>query len=209
MVMRSPPRSTVSPRRAVIATGSTLRLRTPATQGLPVMRAITPAWLVMPPRAVRMPVAAFMPSMSAGPVSLTTRMTWRPLAFQRAAHGGIVITAEAGRQRLAVITLEAGMQHRLQPVRTEARDGLLFGPGAALDTIGRRLQFRRSAGLIGSRREEGEHALVELGGDGHVPSGKTVDHLAHADGVRRERDDAVVGHGCWTHHHTQGVARVK
>jgi hypothetical protein len=33
----------------------------PETQGLPMPRATTAAWLVMPPRAVRMPLAACMP----------------------------------------------------------------------------------------------------------------------------------------------------
>ena len=47
----------------------------PTTQGLPMPRATTAAWLVMPPRAVRMPSAACMPWMSSGLVSTRTRIT--------------------------------------------------------------------------------------------------------------------------------------
>ena len=43
-------------------------------------RATTAAWLVMPPRVVRMPLAACMPWMSSGLVSMRTRMTASPLA---------------------------------------------------------------------------------------------------------------------------------
>ena len=38
----------------------------PETQQVPMPRATTAAWEVMPPRTVRMPCAAFMPSMSSG-----------------------------------------------------------------------------------------------------------------------------------------------
>ena len=50
----------------------------PATQGLPMPRATTAAWLVMPPVEVRMPSAACMPWMSSGEVSRRTRITFSP-----------------------------------------------------------------------------------------------------------------------------------
>ena len=50
----------------------------PATQGRPMPRATTAAWLVMPPRVVRMPLAACMPWMSSGLVSMRTRITASP-----------------------------------------------------------------------------------------------------------------------------------
>jgi hypothetical protein len=50
----------------------------PETQGLPMPRATTAAWEVMPPRVVRMPSAACMPWMSSGLVSTRTRMTLWP-----------------------------------------------------------------------------------------------------------------------------------
>ena len=48
-------------------------------------RATTAAWLVMPPRVVRMPLAACMPWMSSGLVSMRTRMTVSPLAARASA----------------------------------------------------------------------------------------------------------------------------
>ena len=41
-------------------------------------RATTAAWLVLPPRLVRMPWAAIMPSRSSGLVSRRIRMTCSP-----------------------------------------------------------------------------------------------------------------------------------
>ena len=79
MVIQSPS-LTVSP--------STMKLRAlqsmssapqPTTQTLPIWRATSAAWLVMPPRAVRMPWAASMPRMSSGLVSSRTSRTFSPL----------------------------------------------------------------------------------------------------------------------------------
>ena len=53
----------------------------PDTQQVPMPRATTAAWLVMPPRTVKMPWAAFMPSISSGEVSRRTKTTFSPLAF--------------------------------------------------------------------------------------------------------------------------------
>ena len=53
---------------------------TPQTQGVPMPRAITAAWLVLPPWLVRMPSAATMPFRSSGLVSQRTRMTLWPSA---------------------------------------------------------------------------------------------------------------------------------
>jgi len=50
----------------------------PQTQVLPMPRATTAAWLVLPPRLVRMPRAAIMPCRSSGLVSRRTRMTFSP-----------------------------------------------------------------------------------------------------------------------------------
>ncbi len=54
----------------------------PTMQTLPICRATSAACDVMPPRAVRMPSAAFMPLMSSGLVSSRTRSTFSP----RSAH---------------------------------------------------------------------------------------------------------------------------
>ena len=47
----------------------------PTTQGRPMPRATTAAWLDLPPTAVRMPLATSMPWISSGVVSLRTRIT--------------------------------------------------------------------------------------------------------------------------------------
>ncbi|MNY08035.1 hypothetical protein D3C86_1408640 [compost metagenome] len=62
-----------------------MRLSQPATQGLPMPRATTAAWLVMPPRLVSTPWAWIMPWMSSGQVSTRTRMTFSPSFPRRSA----------------------------------------------------------------------------------------------------------------------------
>ena len=52
-------------------------------------RATTAAWLVMPPRVVRIPLAAFMPWMSSGLVSIRTRITASPLAARLSASSAL------------------------------------------------------------------------------------------------------------------------
>ncbi len=82
---------------------STKRSAQPATQGLPMPRATTAAWLVMPPRLVRMPWATFMPAMSSGLVSRRTSTTLRPAAATATASSALKATSpwaapgEAGR----------------------------------------------------------------------------------------------------------------
>ena len=61
----------------------------PETQHLPMPRATTAAWEVMPPRTVRMPWAAFMPVMSSGEVSRRTRTTFSPRLFQISASSAV------------------------------------------------------------------------------------------------------------------------
>ena len=82
MLISSPSLITVEPTLAVLAAESTSSPSAPQTQVLPMPRATTAAWLVFPPRAVRMPLAAIMPSRSSGLVSLRTSTTCSP----RAAH---------------------------------------------------------------------------------------------------------------------------
>ena len=53
----------------------TVRPFTPQTQGLPIPRATTAAWEVIPPRAVIMPLATCIPLISSGLVSFLTRIT--------------------------------------------------------------------------------------------------------------------------------------
>ncbi len=74
------PSSTMCPpgtviRRRLVSTSSS---SAPQTQVLPMPRATTAAWEVLPPREVRIPSAAIMPSRSSGLVSRRTRMTFSP-----------------------------------------------------------------------------------------------------------------------------------
>ncbi len=61
MVMMSPRRMVTAPAIISPRTASIFSMPAPETQGRPMPRATTAAWLVMPPRAVRMPRAACMP----------------------------------------------------------------------------------------------------------------------------------------------------
>ena len=82
MVMTSPARQVFPATDMVPSFTSILSAPAPQTQGLPMPRATTAAWLVMPPRAVRTPSAATMPWMSSGLVSLRTRMHVVAVALQ-------------------------------------------------------------------------------------------------------------------------------
>ncbi len=83
--MTSPSFSSRSPIRKVRESREIETCEAPETQGRPIPRATTAAWLVIPPRAVRMPVAACMPWMSSGLVSTRTRMTFSPRCDQLSA----------------------------------------------------------------------------------------------------------------------------
>ena len=80
------PRCTVTPPAvATSPAASTSSDSAPQTAVLPMPRATTAACEVLPPRLVRMPVAAIMPSRSSGLVSLRTRSTRSPRAFHSTA----------------------------------------------------------------------------------------------------------------------------
>ena len=82
------PSATVMPPGAVnfLAAVSTSSCSAPQTHGLPMPRATTAAWLVLPPRLVRTPLAAIMPFRSSGLVSRRTRMTASPAAASSTAR---------------------------------------------------------------------------------------------------------------------------
>ena len=117
MEMKSSPALRVMlPTLTVRLATSMFRVEAPQTQGLPMPRATTAAWEVMPPRAVRMPLAATMPARSSGEVSMRTRTTG-PLAGHLlgllggegdAARGGAGTGGEALGHQLAVL-LEGGL----------------------------------------------------------------------------------------------------
>ena len=108
----------------------------PATQGLPMPRATTAAWLVMPPVEVRMPSAACMPWMSSGLVSRRTRITFSPARACLSAASAVNTTlpeAAPGRRRQALgdhlalgLGIERGMQELVERGRHDARHRLLL-----------------------------------------------------------------------------------
>ena len=77
----------------------------PDTQGRPMPRATTAAWLVMPPRAVKIPAAACMPWISSGLVSTRTKITDSPRPARASATSAVsaivpdAAPGEAGRPR--------------------------------------------------------------------------------------------------------------
>ena len=71
---------TRSPIVAVRSACETSTASAPQTQVLPMPRATTAACDVLPPRAVRIPVAAIMPSRSSGLVSRRTKTTRSPFS---------------------------------------------------------------------------------------------------------------------------------
>ena len=61
----------------------------PDTQHSPIPRATTAAWLVIPPRTVRIPCADFIPVISSGDVSRRTRTTFSPLSAHSTASSAV------------------------------------------------------------------------------------------------------------------------
>jgi len=102
---QSPSLKSLPPRRKRLPSSSIAISWQPETQHSPMPRATTAAWLVMPPRTVRMPSAAFMPSMSSGDVSKRTRTTFSPRSFHALASTAVktmrpqAAPGEAGRPR--------------------------------------------------------------------------------------------------------------
>ena len=76
--MRSPSRTVTSPQVKNFSSTLTSMLSVPQTAGRPMPRATTAACDVFPPRAVKMPCAATIPTRSSGLVSRRTRMTLFP-----------------------------------------------------------------------------------------------------------------------------------
>ena len=105
MEIQSPSRNVLPPRTNFLFSSSIAISWQPETQHSPMPRATTAAWLVMPPRTVRMPSAAFMPSMSSGEVSRRTSTTRSPFFFHALASSALktilphAAPGEAGRPR--------------------------------------------------------------------------------------------------------------
>mmetsp|Transcript_6732 Transcript_6732/g.26194 ORF Transcript_6732/g.26194 Transcript_6732/m.26194 type:complete len:276 (-) Transcript_6732:1205-2032(-) len=82
---QSPSCSLTPPSESHLFSSSTTSSEHPDTHVLPHPRATTAAWLVMPPLAVRIPSAAFIPPTSSGEVSTRTRMHFLPCELSSSA----------------------------------------------------------------------------------------------------------------------------
>ena len=92
IVTRSPSRNTCGPIEMEPSSAKRMAV-TPQTAGLPMPTATMAAWLVLPPRAVRMPWAATIPWKSSGVVSSRTRITGSPARPSRSASSAVKTTA--------------------------------------------------------------------------------------------------------------------
>ncbi len=92
MVIKSPARTSTPPIRQYPELSLMTNSRQPTTQLLPIPRATTAAWLVIPPRAVRIPCAACIPRMSSGDVSVRTNNTRSPASCRRTASSAVNTT---------------------------------------------------------------------------------------------------------------------
>ena len=153
------------------AAGSRRRSLAPTTQGTPRPRAITAAWLDIPPRTVRTPRAACMPRMSSGLVSVRTRMVGSPRAAAAWAASAVKTTRPVAAPGLAA-----------RPVAKTSR-------GAAGSICGCRCSIR----LRGSMRSSASlrvmaPACAEVDGDAHGGAAGAADRHGVEDGERAVLD---------------------
>ena len=137
----------------------------------PMPRATTAAWLVMPPRVVRMPRAACMPWMSSGLVSMRTRITSSPLAARLSAssaenttraRGGAGRGRQAARQDLVFGALgsSVGWRSWSSDCGSMRRIASSLPMSAALRHVDRDLERRRRGALAGAGLQHEELALL-------------------------------------------------
>ncbi len=134
-------------------------------------RATTAAWEVMPPRAVRMPSAAFMPRMSSGEVSIRTRMTFSPaFAFSSASSAEnttrpTAAPGDAGRPR--AITLRSAVGSRVgcsswsREFGVDAQDRLLARDQPLLRHVDGDLHRGRGGALAGAGLQHPQAATFD------------------------------------------------
>jgi hypothetical protein len=136
-----------------------------------MMRAITPAWLDMPPLAVRMPVAAFMPSISEGPVSFTTNMQCLPRARSRAASSAlkVMIPLAAPGETPRPVAIGATPSGDFNRGWVNPGDGVMRRPDVALDPVHCGFEVGAGRSLHRARRQELHPAPVNGHEARHVP----------------------------------------
>ena len=164
-------------------------------------RATTAAWEVMPPRTVRMPWEAAMPSMSSGEVSRRTRTTFSPRSAHSLASSAVKTTwpqaapGEAARPvpiglgGLQGGGVKLGMEQGVQLLGLHAQNGLLLGDHALVHQVHGDLQGGGGGALAVAGLEHVE--LAVFNGELHVlhvpvvvfqlvgDVGKLLVHLGH------------------------------
>ena len=93
MAMKSPAPITCSPTRITRSSRLILSSLAAVTHGTPMPRATSAAWLALPPRLVRMPLAAWKPATSLALVSGRTSTTARPSAAASTASWAVKTTS--------------------------------------------------------------------------------------------------------------------
>src|SRR5437867_956523 len=119
----------------------------PATHTLPIRRATTAAWEVVPPLAVRNPTDAFMPWMSSGLVSRRTRIARSPRSFISTARSGVsaILPAAAPGPAgsplpidlcwLSCLGVKDGIEVLGELLRSDAHHRLALGDHAFIDQV--------------------------------------------------------------------------
>ena len=134
-------------------------------------RATTAAWLVMPPREVRMPLAACMPWMSSGEVSMRTRITASPLAAMRSASSALNTTlpetapGEAGRP-LAIRSrsrcrVEGRVQQLVERGGLDPADRLVLADQPFVRHVDRDLERGVGRALAGAGLQDPQPAVLD------------------------------------------------
>ncbi len=133
-------------------------------------RATTAAWLVIPPRVVSTPLAACMPWMSSGLVSMRTRITASPRAANDSASSAEntilpeAAPGDAGNPRASTVVFADGIEHRMQQLVQrpgfDPADRLLAIDHPFLDQRHRDLQRGLRGALAGARLQHPQLAAL-------------------------------------------------
>ena len=128
-LMTTPPGAVSRPARVSTSSSSA-----PQTQVLPIPRATTAAWLVLPPRLVRMPLAAIIPCRSSGFVSRRTRMTASPAAARSTAlaESNTALPTAAPGEALTPVVIFFGSVAEVEPGEHQLGELVAGDPGERL-----------------------------------------------------------------------------
>ena len=149
----------------------------PTMQTLPICRATSAAWLVMPPWAVRMPCAASMPRMSSGLVKSRTSSTCSPRSAQATASAAekttrpVAAPGPAGRPQASALPALLGgrsscaakdrPQELVQLVGLDAHERLFGADQALVGHVDRDADGGQPGALAVARLQHEEAAALD------------------------------------------------